>query len=251
MPKRFSVWVGVFLILACSATFPASSAYADDPASTNFRFNETSIGTGGMLESNSANYQARGSSGDLGIGNSASGNYQIDAGTITTNNPRLAVSVNGSVPLGSFSPNIATTGSSTFSVLNYTAFGYVVNIIGSPPTNNGHEIAPIAPNSPPALAPYTEDSSEGFEQFGINLVENTLPAVVGHYPDNGNFGFGEAAPMYDTENEYRYVSGETIASAPKSSGVTTYTISYLVNVGALTPAGKYTTSQTIIVTGTY
>ena len=41
-------------------------------------------------------------------------------------------------------------------------------------------------------------------------------------PDNGQFGFGVAAVNYNESNKFRYVSGETIAMAPKSSGQTNY-----------------------------
>lgn len=91
----------------------------------------------------------------------------------------------------------------------------------------------------------------GTSQFGINLVANTLPISIGANPDNGSFGFGLASTNYNTPNQYRYISGETIAQAPKSSGVTVYTITYLVNVPALTPGGQYISDQTLIVTGTY
>jgi hypothetical protein len=94
-------------------------------------------------------------------------------------------------------------------------------------------------------------SQTGVEQFGVNLVANTLPVSVGANPNNGQFGFGEAATNYNTSNSYRYVSGEAIAKAPKSSGLTTYTLSYLVNVDSLTPGGQYTSNQTLVVTGTY
>jgi hypothetical protein len=91
----------------------------------------------------------------------------------------------------------------------------------------------------------------GIEQFGINLVANTIPSSVGANPDHGDFGVGSAALNYDSPNIFRYVSGETIASSPKTSGLTRYTISYLVNVESLTPGGQYKTNQTIIVTGTF
>ena len=98
-------------------------------------------------------------------------------------------------------------------------------------------------------------SQPGTEQFGINLVANTVPSSLGANPNNGtppdDFGFGEAAPNYDTPNSYRFVSGDTVAFAPKESGETEYTISYLANVAALTPGGIYKTNQTLIVTGTY
>ena len=256
MPKRFSVWVGVLLVLASNVTTVVSSVHAEEPTSSSYKFSETSIGTGGMLQSSSANYQATSTTGDLGVGNSESSHYQIDSGRVTTPDPRLALMVNGSAELDTFSAAIPAMGTSSFTVLNYTSFGYVVNIIGSPLTHDSgsHSISPVAPNTFPDPPPYTESSTPGFEQFGINLAANAppdAPESIGLNPAQDTFGFGVAAANYNTNGKFRYVSGDTIASAPKSSGVTSYTITYLVNVGALTPGGKYRSNQTIVVTGTY
>lgn len=234
--------VGLFFICLCLAIVATPTAHSQSPQSTNYRFDESTLGAGGLIQSNSANYQGQSSTGDLGVGEAASNNFNFQGGSQTTNDPSLAVSVNGTAALSDFSSTAPSTGTSTFTVSNYTSYGYVVNILGTPPTNDGHTIAAIG-------SPWT--SSPGFEQFGINLVANTAPSSFGANPVQGHFAFGTAATNYDTANQYRYVSGETIASAPKSSGVTTYTISYLVNVGALTPGGKYESNQTLIVTGTY
>jgi hypothetical protein len=153
----------------------------------------------------------------------------------------------GAINFGDFSASTATVTSTTFSVTNYTSFGYVVQIIGSAPTSGSTTINAMDPAGPS----YPGASIAGTSQFGINLVANTSPTSVGANPNNGQFGFGAAAGNYGTSNSYRYVSGETIALAPKSSGTTIYTMTYMVNVPALTPGGKYTCDQTLIVTGTY
>ena len=54
-----------------------------------------------------------------------------------------------------------------------------------------------------------------------------------------------------SSNLARSLGSETIASAPKSSGATVYTISYIVNVNSFTPGGVYTSGQTLLCTGTY
>ncbi|HSX36859.1 MAG TPA: hypothetical protein VLG13_01935 [Patescibacteria group bacterium] len=219
-------------------------AYADSLQSTHYRFDESSVGGGGLIQSNSTNYQSAGDSiGDTAVGNSASTNFQTESGNTTTGDPALSFSINnGSASFGSFSPGGAAVATSSFQVSNYTSYGYVVQIVGSPPKNNGHTITAMSSTGP---------SQAGTEQFGINLVANTSPTSVGTNPDHGLFGVGSASSNYGTSNNYRYVSGETIASAPKSSGVTTYTISYIVNVNSLTPGGQYTSNQQLICTGTY
>lgn len=211
--------------------------------SPSYRFDETTIGAGGLVQSNSDNFTASGAFGDLSVGNTASNNFQIETGSQTTPDPTLSFKIDsGDINFGNFSASTPSVTTATFSVSNYTSYGYVVQVTGNPPTNGLHSIEPMAT---------TGFSQTGIDQFGINLVANTLPTSVGANPDNGDFGFGEIAPSYNNSNQYRYVNGETIALAPKSSGVTKYTISYLVNVKSLTPGGQYTSNQTLIVTGTY
>jgi hypothetical protein len=242
MVKRGIRWIYVWLVLAFLVSFIPLSAYAG-PQSSNYKFDESSIGSGGLVQSSSASYKGDDSLSDLAVGTAASTNYQIQSGSVTTSDPALSFAItSGAINFGDFSATVAATTTATFSVLNYTSYGYVVQIAGSAPTNGSYTI--------PALAT-TSASTTGVEQFGINLVANTSPASVGANPNNGSFGFGVASGNYGTANQFRYVSGETIATAPKSSGITTYTISFLVNVKPLTPGGQYTSNQTLIVTGTY
>lgn len=235
------VWLPVAAFIA--VLLWGSSVTAVSPQSSNYRFDEGVIGTGGLLEASSSNFTATSATGDIAIGNSASTNFQVDSGTKTSPDPALTFIVTtGNVGFTSFSPTATATASTTFSVINYTTWGYVVQLIGEAPANGAHQIDAMTVTDAPQI---------GIEQFGLNLVANTLPASLGANPNNGQFGFGVAAANYATPNEYRFVSGETIASAPKNSGETTYTISYIINVGALTPGGQYTGKQSLIVTGTY
>ncbi len=232
--------------LLCVFAIGSATASAQEPQSANFRFDETSISTGGLIESNSANYNSRVGIGDLSVGRANSSNYSAELGSRTDADPYLKVTVtDASADFGYFSPSTPATATATFEVVNYTSYGYAVQIIGDPPTFNGNSIAPLTSNAV---------SAPGSEQFGLNLVANTSPSV-GANPDNGtapdDFGYGEAAPNYDTADSFRYVEGESVALAPKSSGKTVYTISYLVNVGSRTAAGQYTTQQSVVVTGTY
>jgi len=231
---------GLFLV-CCTAT---QLVHAEPPpTSANYHFDETSITGGGLIESNSTSYRSSSSLGDTAVGNSASTSYQTEAGSQTTDDPALTFIIeDGDGSFNDFSATAAATATTSFSIINYTAYGYVVHIAGTAPSNGAHTIDPMATN---------DSSLPGTEQFGINLVANTSPISFGANPDHGQFGFGSAVTNYDTANTYRFVSGEAIASAPKSSGRTLYTISYIVNVDTLTPGGKYTGDQTIIVTGTY
>lgn len=230
--------LGLFLTLLAVPT-----AFAETLQSANYKFDETSVGTGGLINSESANFKVTEATGDVGVGNSASTNFQINAGSKTNPDPVLAFSVNTSTAnFGTFSATTPTTATASFSVLNYTSYGYIVQVFGNTPTNSGHALTPMNISGP---------SQIGTEQFGINLVANTAPVSFGANPDNGQFGYGSINANYATSNIFRYVDGETIASSPKSSGVTNYTISYLINVAGLTPGGQYTANQSIVVTGTF
>jgi hypothetical protein len=218
-------------------------------ASNGYRIDESFIGPGGALESGSSNFllsPGQQSSGNAGVGESGSSNFQVQSGFTTTNDPSLACTVGSSnIAFGSFSTSVASTATATFSVLNYTAYGYNVALVGPTPSNGSHNLTAQTPAAP---------SSVGTEQFGVNLVANTLPTTYGADPvqvPSGAFSFGQAATNYDTPNNFRYGSGETIATSAESSGRTDYTISYLANVSSTTPGGSYSGSQTLVCTGTY
>lgn len=212
-------------------------------SSSNYRLEEDSIGTSGLLNSESSSYRISEATGDIGVGRSNSSNFQVEAGTITTPDPALSFSVDVTgTDFGNFSPTSTEATTLTFTVKNYTTYGYIVQIYGAPPTYGSHTIEPMTT---------TGTSQPGIEQFGINLVANTSPANIGANLDNGDFGQGSVEADYNTPNNYRYVSGETIASASSDSGVTTYTVTFIANVSPLTPGGNYRINQTLIATGTY
>lgn len=222
-------------------------SFAVAPSSSNYRFDETSVGTDSLLDSSSSNFRASGGATNTTTGPSASTNFQTETGSNTSPDPNLTFKVNSSgANFGTFSPTTARTSTASFEVTNYTSFGYAVQVLGDPPKYGSNVIDAMGANA---------SSQPGTEQFGINLVANTNPTSFGSNPNNGtspnNFGFGTAATNYSTPNQFRYVNGETIASAPKSSGKTDYTVSYLVNVATLTPGGIYASDQTLVVTGTY
>lgn len=236
--KRAFGWVLASFWLCCVFVLPA---YALE--STNYRIDESAISTGNLLQSSSANYKALDGINDLAIGNSASSNYQVNAGSKTDPYPWLSVRIlSSNAAFGILSPTTTATATASFSVINYTSYGYVVQIEGTTPTNGAHSL--------PAMT--TESSQAGIEQFGMNLVANTEPTnPLGANPDNGQFGYGTVNEDYAVANTFHYSNGSIIASAPKSSGVTTYTISYIMNVQPLTPGGRYQSGQSLVVTGTY
>lgn len=241
--RRGIIAIAVFLMTILLTVVGSVVVSAVEPKSANFQLSESSIGTSSALQSNSSNFRATNAVGDAAIGNSKSSAFQTNAGSQTPADPNLSVAItSGAVTFPNFSATAAAVTTATFSVLNYTSYGYIVQITGTAPTNNGKVLPALATNSA---------STVGVEQFGMNLVANTSPSSIGANPYNGQYGFGSVAPNYGTPNSYRYVNGETIALAAKSSGQTDYTITFLVNVAGLTPGGQYSSNQTLIVTGTY
>ncbi len=215
-------------------------------SSSSFQIQEDFFGAGGVIDSSSASYQSQDSIGAVGVGDAAGTAYQTQSGYTTTNDPNLSFIVNtSSVSLGTLTTGSTATGTATFSVLNYTSYGYIVQVIGNSPNNGAHNLTALS--SPTA-------SAAGTEQFGINLAANTSPTTFGAAPvqvPSSSFSYGTAATGYNTTNQYKYVSGNTIANATKTSGRTDFTISYIANIAIATPGGSYSGSQTFIVVGTY
>lgn len=238
-------WIGraVLGYSVVTAMIFVGFSYAQTPSSSNYQLKEDTIGSGGLNDSTSANYSVTNSVGDLSVGNTASDNFQTETGSQTNDAPTLSFALeNGPTAFAALSPTTTATATASFSVKNYTSYGYIVQVTGDSPTNGPKVITPLESPS---------ESLAGVSQFGINLVQNTLPLSFGANVDNGQFGLGQVDTDYSTPNKYMYSSGDTIARASKSSGKTVYTISYIINVEPLTPGGQYTASHTLIITGTY
>lgn len=235
-----SLFIGVFAALSLSP-IPGLAL-----SSGSYQIQEDFIGGGGNTRSSSTNYVSQDAIGDAAAGDAEGAAYRTQSGAPTTPDPTLTMTVDTSaVNLGALSTSLTRTGVATFSVLNYTSYGYIVQVVGNPPDNGGHTLAGMAA---------TGASAVGAEQFGINLKANTSPATFGaeaQQEPNSTFSFGAAAAGYNTANQFKYVAGNTVASAPKSSGKTSYTISYIVNMANNTPGGSYSGKQTLVVTGTY
>lgn len=220
-------------------------------ASGSYRIDESFIGPGSNLESNSSNFTTEGGQGVLGSTGAVkaeSDNFQTDGGPVTSGEPTLSFELDAfNVDFGAFSPAATETATASFRVKNYTSYGYNVTLIGPPPKMGDYELTPLSNTSP---------SEVGVEQFGINLAANTDPIVFGSFPiqheqEGEVFSYGDATANYSSPNVFRYIEGETIASAAESSGETGYTISYIINVSNNTPGGTYSTTQVVLCTGRY
>lgn len=93
------------------------------------------------------------------------------------------------------------------------------------------------------------ESTVGTNQFGINLVENTSPAI-GKDPE-GTWANAVPSPDYGVPNKYKYVPGDTIAYSPNVSLMKKFTVSYVVNSHQNLRAGVYNTTLTYIASGRF
>lgn len=236
--------------MGAAMIFLATSSVYAQYTSPNYKVEETLFGAGGELENSSANYKARTSVGELGVGNSASANYQAYAGFNTTNDPMLEVYVaGGSFDLGYLEIGTPKAAVAEFTVRSYVSSGYVITLGGTPPKNRdgGYTLTAI---NPAAAINSNED------QFGVNLVANNVvpigpfggdPAQV---PDS-TFGFGTPTSDYGTANLFKFVQHEVIAESLRSSGVTAYSLSMIASAGKNATAGYYSTDIFVIVTPTF
>ena len=235
----------LLLLGLCLLAWPAM-AHAQTLCSSTYCATETFFGTGGELNACSTSYCSKQSAGETAVGKAGSTSFGIQAGFNTTDAPFLEFGLNNTtINIGNLSTSAATTTTATFYVRAYLASGYNVITMSDPPSNGSHNLTGLT--SPTA-------SSAGTEQFGINLKANTSPTTFGadpsQYPDS-TFGFGFAAPGYDTQNVYKYVKNDTIAKSNSSSGRTDYTISYIFNIASTTPAGTYLFTHDLVAVATY
>lgn len=240
--KRAIVVLLVLGLVAIPATVLAQSS-----SSPNYRVDQTFFGSGGETGLESDNFQSRAALGELGIGELNSDNFRAFAGFTTTDEPYIEFVVTGNnINLGFLDTDEVSTAQGQFYVRAWQAGGYSVRTEAQPPTNvsNGHQFA--TPDTPTASTP-------GTEQFAINLVENTNPAVgesLIQQPD-GSFSFGQVASDYAQVNQFLHNEGDIIAFSDQSTSVTLYTISYIFNISTATPAGQYEFQQILVATGRY
>lgn len=242
--RTFGILLAVIGLAFWSVRVVAAPTYV----SPNYGVDEVFMGSGGLNDASSASYKARASLGDTAVGNASSTNYQAYGGFTTTPDPYLELTVNSiNVDLGYLSTSETKYTSATFQVRTYLASGYVAVNGSDPPYNSAGATHTLANLTSPTAA------ATNAEQFGINLVDNATPnvgATLQQLPD-ASYSFGTVAADYGTADLYKYVKGDIIASSPKSSGLTLYTVSYIYNISSATPAGEYNFNHVIVVTSTY
>lgn len=143
------------------------------------------------------------------------------------------------VPLGALTTSSTGVGTSSMTASTNANSGYSVTVNGTTLTSGSNTIAALA--SPTA-------STMNTAQFGINLMANTTPSVGVAASGTGT---GVAAAGYNTANQFKFVSGDTVASATAPTNSNTFTTSYIANINGAAAAGSYATQLTYIATANY
>ncbi|HUC86785.1 MAG TPA: hypothetical protein VMR75_00455 [Candidatus Saccharimonadales bacterium] len=153
------------------------------------------------------------------------------------------------VALGNFSTSAATTGTSVMAASTNGASGYAITVSGSPPICSGCAGTPsIAAMGTQSANGSATTSSVGTAQFGMNLVNNTSPSGGAAVSGSGSGTYGT---NYGTQNNFRFYTGDTVATAAAATNANTFTVDYLVNVPGSQAAGAYTANFTYICTATF
>jgi hypothetical protein len=143
------------------------------------------------------------------------------------------------IDFGDFSPTATRSGTSVMQAQTNAANGYVITV-------NGTTLA-SGVNTIPALAAQTA-SVIGTSQFGLNLRANGTPALGA---DPTGVGSGTYTAAFGTPDQYRFNSGDAVASAALPTNANTFTSSYIVNIGGAQAAGVYTATMTYICTASF
>jgi hypothetical protein len=141
---------------------------------------------------------------------------------------------------GEISSTDTLTETSQMAVGTNASAGFVITVNGPTLQAGTHVID--APNIP-------TNSIPGNNQFGINVVDNSVPDI-GADPD-GPSNNAIASHNYDQPNLFMYKDGDVIAEAPNVSLQRRFTVSYIVNASPRLRAGVYTTTLTFIATGRF
>lgn len=182
------------------------------------------------------------------VGLSTSQQIQVNLSVLETLTFCSGTSITGSncgtiagstVTLGEASVSTPNSGTSVLAAATNGTTGYVISVNGPTLTSGANTIS--------ALATQTA-SSVGTSQFGLNLVANTTPSVGTAASGSGS---AVATANYGTTNQYRYVTGDNVASASGPTNGNTFTVSYLANISGTTAPGAYTSNLTYIATATF
>ncbi len=223
----------IIIILVISIALVLTHQVIASMQSANYKIWLDTFGSAGGSGASSAlqmNSSLASPSGPMGTSN----NFGEKSGFAPIENePSIGFSVQGGeLDFGQLSPAATAYSSHSFSAYTNSRFGYKIQVYGEPLHIVDHVMT--------AMGNVAASSVPGTEQFGINLVENTVPAVG----TNPFGGIGRVSDQYNSANQYAYSDGAVVAYAPSFSYQTDFSTSVIVNISPYTPAGIYTTILT-------
>jgi hypothetical protein len=171
----------------------------------------------------------------------------------TSSIPDCSTTTAGNVSFNQlFSPTDTATATSQMAASTNASNGYNITVNGVTLTSGSNTI--------PAMTASTT-GVRGTGQFGLNLKLNTTATsttAVGtevNASPNGTSLRGQASAGYNTVDNFKFTTGDTVAKSDNTvAGPTNaqiYTVSYVVNVAGNQASGTYTSTLTYICTGTF
>lgn len=142
--------------------------------------------------------------------------------------------------MGVLEPDATLVAHSQMAVGTNATAGFVIFASGGPPAAGVNIIDPVD---------FPDESRPGTNQFGINLVANTEPAV-GSDPE-GEWANAVPTDDYGEPNKYKFVSGDVVAHSPNVSLMKRFTVSYILNANPHLRAGVYTTTINFVASGRF
>lgn len=235
----------IFTIISCGFLFlPASNIFAD-MTSENYTIWADVFNSGGTEDSTSANYGMQDSIGeDVILSNtSTSATYGIKAGFREMYPDAYIIFALGSktMDLGELSQTATKSASHTMRIETNATNGFTITLTGSSLQKGLDFIAPIGSEATEPLV--------GTEQFGLNLVANTSPAI-GINP-TGTAPIGSAADQFNQPNKFAFASPSVVATSSQPVNQTNLTASYIANISMYTISGDYSTTLTYKATANY
>lgn len=164
------------------------------------------------------------------------------AGQITVNIPIDEVLTftlaSSTTTLTAPTPSTTGSGTSTMSISTNARSGYSITYNGLAPSDGFTSLTGM---------PYGT-SVVNSKQFGLNLVANSTPAVGTAVSGSGS---GVAYGDYASADNFKFLSGDQVASASAPTNTNTFTVSYIANMDGSTSAGVYQTILNYVATANF
>jgi hypothetical protein len=160
-------------------------------------------------------------------------------GTSGITSSSCAGATGSAVSFGTLSASATNSGLSQIGVGTNGNTGYAITVNGATLTSGSNTITALASQAA---------ASTGAKQFGLNLRANTTPSV-GVDPDGA--GSATVNANYNTANQYRFVTGDVVASVGAADQFKRFQVSYIANIDTATAAGTYTATMNYICTPTF